>query len=42
VDWRRGEDVIVAGSVTDEEAKRTRPQGWKAPKPYTRIVLQLR
>jgi alkyl hydroperoxide reductase subunit AhpC len=31
--WKRGEDAIVASSVTDEEAKATRPRGWKAPKP---------
>ena len=38
VNWRQGEDVIISGSVSDEEAKRTYPQGWKAPKPYIRIV----
>ena len=38
VNWRQGEDVIIGGSVSDEEAKRTYPQGWKAPKPYIRIV----
>ena len=42
VNWERGEDVIIAGSVSDEEAKRTYPRGWKAPKPYLRIVPQLR
>ena len=40
VNWKRGEDVIIAGSVSDEEAKKTYPQGWKAPKPYFRIVPQ--
>ena len=40
VNWKQGEDVIIAGSVTEEEAKRTYPQGWKAPKPYLRIVPQ--
>ena len=40
VNWRQGEDVIIAGSVSDEEAKKTYPQGWKAPKPYIRIVPQ--
>jgi thioredoxin-dependent peroxiredoxin len=40
--WKQGEDVIIAGSVSDEEAKRTYPQGWKAPKPYIRIVPQPR
>jgi thioredoxin-dependent peroxiredoxin len=38
VNWKQGEDVIIAGSVSDEEAKRTYPDGWKAPKPYIRIV----
>jgi alkyl hydroperoxide reductase subunit AhpC len=38
--WKQGEDVIIAGSVTDEDAKKTYPQGWKAPKPYIRIVAQ--
>jgi alkyl hydroperoxide reductase subunit AhpC len=40
VNWKRGEDVIIAGSVSDEEAKKTYPQGWKAPRPYIRIVPQ--
>ncbi len=40
VNWKRGEDVIIAGSVSDEEAKKTYPQGWKAPKPYIRVVPQ--
>lgn len=39
-DWQQGEDVIIAGSVSDEEAKKTYPDGWKAPKPYLRIVPQ--
>ena len=34
VNWKHGEDVIIAGSVSDEDAKKTYPQGWKAPKPY--------
>ena len=42
VNWKQGEDVIIAGSVTDEEAKRQYPQGWKAPKQYIRIVPQPR
>ena len=33
-DWQQGGDVIIAGSVTDDEAKTIYPQGWKAPKPY--------
>jgi alkyl hydroperoxide reductase subunit AhpC len=36
--WKPGEDVIIAGSVSDEEAKKIYPDGWKAPKPYLRIV----
>ena len=40
VNWKRGEDVIIAGSVSDDEAKQQYPQGWKAPKPYIRIVPQ--
>jgi alkyl hydroperoxide reductase subunit AhpC len=40
VNWKQGEDVIIAGSVSDEEAKKTYPNGWKAPKPYMRIVPQ--
>ena len=42
VNWKNGEDVIIAGSVTDEDAKKLFPQGWKAPKPYIRIVPQPR
>ena len=41
-DWNQGEDVIIAGSVTDDEAKKIYPQGWKSPKPYIRIVPQPR
>jgi len=40
VNWRQGEDVIIAGSVSDEEAKQLYPQGWQAPRPYIRIVPQ--
>ncbi len=40
VNWKTGEDVIIAGSVTDEQARQTYPQGWKSPKPYIRIVPQ--
>ena len=40
VNWKPGEDVIIAGSVSDEQAKETYPQGWKAPRPYIRIVPQ--
>jgi alkyl hydroperoxide reductase subunit AhpC len=38
VNWKPGEDVIIAGSVSDDEARKIYPQGWKAPKPYLRIV----
>ena len=38
VNWKRGDEVIIAGSVSDEEAKKIYPDGWKAPKPYIRIV----
>jgi alkyl hydroperoxide reductase subunit AhpC len=40
VNWKNGDDVIIVGSVSDEEAKKTYPEGWKAPKPYIRIVPQ--
>jgi alkyl hydroperoxide reductase subunit AhpC len=40
VNWQQGEDVIIAGSVSDDEAKGIYPEGWKAPKPYIRIVPQ--
>ena len=40
VNWKQGDDVIIAGSVSDDEAKKTYPGGWKAPKPYLRIVPQ--
>jgi hypothetical protein len=40
VNWKNGEDVIIAGSVSDDDAKKQYPQGWKAPKPYLRIVPQ--
>src|SRR5881398_3062168 len=42
VNWKKGEDVIIAGSVSDDDAKKQYPQGWKAPKPYIRIVPQPR
>jgi len=38
--WKQGDDVIIAGSVSDDDAKKTYPGGWKAPKPYMRIVPQ--
>jgi alkyl hydroperoxide reductase subunit AhpC len=40
--WKQGEDVIIAGSVSDDEAKKIWPQGFKAPRPYIRIVPQPR
>jgi alkyl hydroperoxide reductase subunit AhpC len=42
VNWKPGDDVIIAGSVSDEDAKKLFPEGWKAPKPYLRIVRQPR
>jgi thioredoxin-dependent peroxiredoxin len=39
-DWKQGEDVIIAGSVSNDEAKTIYPDGWKEPKPYIRIVPQ--
>jgi alkyl hydroperoxide reductase subunit AhpC len=38
--WQHGDDVIIAGSVSNDEAKATYPDGWKEPKPYIRIVPQ--
>ena len=38
VNWTQGDDVIIAGSVSDDEARTLYPNGWKAPKPYLRIV----
>ena len=38
--WKDGDDVIIAGSVNDDDAKKLFPQGWKSPKPYIRIVPQ--
>jgi thioredoxin-dependent peroxiredoxin len=38
VNWKPGEDVIIAGSVSDDEARQAYPSGWKAPRPYLRIV----
>ena len=40
VNWKNGEDVIIVSSVSDAEAKEKYPDGWKAPKPYLRIVPQ--
>jgi thioredoxin-dependent peroxiredoxin len=40
--WTEGDDVIISGSVSDDEAKDTYPDGWESPKPYIRIVPQPR
>jgi alkyl hydroperoxide reductase subunit AhpC len=40
VNWKQGDDVIIAGSVSDDDAKKIYPDGWKAPRPYLRIVPQ--
>jgi alkyl hydroperoxide reductase subunit AhpC len=40
VNWKQGDDVIIAGSVSDDEARETYPEGWEAPRPYIRIVPQ--
>jgi thioredoxin-dependent peroxiredoxin len=40
VNWKAGEDVIIAGSVSNDEAKEKYPDGWKEPRPYIRIVPQ--
>jgi alkyl hydroperoxide reductase subunit AhpC len=42
VQWQRGDDVIIAGSVSDDEAKKVYPKGWRAPRPYIRVVPQPR
>jgi len=42
VNWMPGEDVIIAGSVSDDDARKMFPEGWTAPKPYLRIVKQPR
>ena len=40
VNWKDGEDVIIQGTVSDEDAKKKFPKGWKAPKPYLRLTPQ--
>jgi thioredoxin-dependent peroxiredoxin len=42
VNWQQGDDVIIAGSVSDEDAKDIYPEGWESPRPYIRIVPQPR
>jgi alkyl hydroperoxide reductase subunit AhpC len=38
VNWQQGENVIIAGSVSDDQAREAYPDGWDAPRPYIRIV----
>jgi alkyl hydroperoxide reductase subunit AhpC len=38
--WKAGEDVVIAGSVSDDDAKKIYPDGWRAPRPYLRFVRQ--
>ena len=40
VNWKQGDDVIISGNVSDEEARKKYPEGWKSPRPYIRIVAQ--
>jgi len=40
VNWKQGDDVIILPAVSDEEAKQKYPAGWKAPRPYLRLVAQ--
>ncbi len=40
VNWKRGDEVIILGSVSDEDAKKKFPAGWRSPKPYIRLVPQ--
>ncbi len=40
VNWRQGEDVIIVPAVSDDQARQKFPNGWRAPKPYLRIVPQ--
>jgi len=40
VNWQQGDDVIIVPTVSDEDAKKKYPDGWKSPKPYIRIVPQ--
>ncbi len=42
VNWKQGEDVIISPAVSDEDAKKKYPGGWKSPKPYIRVVPQPR
>jgi hypothetical protein len=40
VNWQQGDKLIIAGSVSNDEAKEIWPDGWEEPKPYIRIVAQ--
>ena len=40
VNWKQGDDVIIVPAVSDDEARKKYPNGWKAPKPYMRFVAQ--
>jgi alkyl hydroperoxide reductase subunit AhpC len=40
VNWKKGDEVIILGSVSDEDARKKYPQGWKSPKPYIRLIPQ--
>ena len=40
VNWKRGEDVVIIPSVSDEDARKRWPEGWTAPKPYMRFVAE--
>jgi thioredoxin-dependent peroxiredoxin len=42
VNWRNGDDVVIVPSVSDEDAKKKYPSGWKTLRPYLRIVPQPR
>jgi hypothetical protein len=40
VNWQQGDDVIIAGPVSDDEAREKYPDGWESPRPYIRVVPQ--
>jgi thioredoxin-dependent peroxiredoxin len=40
VNWKPGEDIVIGGAISDDEAKTIWPEGWKTPKPYLRIAKQ--
>jgi alkyl hydroperoxide reductase subunit AhpC len=40
VNWKPGEDVVISGSVSDDEAREKYPEGWQSPRPWMRIVAQ--